>query len=125
MSRPLKITLIAILVVFPPAFLIPALPIFGLLYLWALQDFPPTEAAMAATVYTIPLYIVAVVLFVVWYRRRASRPRGREHSPAPPLQADSVAELDERGRRKRRRQAEAAGDLLLALAFIDADKNRK
>ena len=79
MSRPLKITLIVILVVFPPAFLIPALPIFGLLYLWALtlQNLPPTEAAMAATVYTVPLYLIAVAIFVVWYRRRTPRPRIR------------------------------------------------
>jgi hypothetical protein len=125
MSRPLKITLIVILVVFPPAFLIPALPIFGPIYLWALQDLPPAESAVVATVYTIPLYLIAVALFIVWYRRRASRPRSRLHSPALVLEEHNVAELDERKRRKRHRQAEAVGDLLLTLELIDADKNRR
>jgi hypothetical protein len=126
MSRPLKIALIVILVVFPPALLLPALPIFGLVYLWNIQNLPPAESAMVATVYTIPLYIIATVLFVAWFSRRKERgPRPGAHSPAAPLQYESVAEVEERKRKKRRRKAEEAGDVLLTLAFIDADKKRK
>lgn len=126
MSRPVKILLIIVLVVFPPALLIPALPLFGLIYLWHLQDWPPAEAAMIATVYTIPFYLIAVAVFSVWCsRRRKVTQTDTAHSAPSYPQQKSLSEQDERKQRKRRRQAEAAGDLLVTLAFIDADKNRK
>lgn len=126
MSRPVKILLVVILVMFPPALFVPALPIFGMLYLWALQDLPPEESAMVAGVYTVPIYLVAVIIFAVWYsrRRKAILAQG-PHAAQPPAQMQSISEQDDKKRRKQRRQAEAAGDLLLTLAYIDADKKRK
>jgi TRAP-type uncharacterized transport system fused permease subunit len=111
--------LIILLILFPLPVFIPALPIFGLFYLWTSQTYPMEEAAMAATVFTIPVYIAAIIVFIAW-RKSARAARSSRTTPDY-----SSEEITDRQRRKRRERARAGGDLAIALALLDGDKKGK
>lgn len=96
----------------------------------------PDEAATAAPVLSaFVIYPVLLVLFGIAVRlldaveEHVGKTSG-QYSLRPPAGVDTMhttahSAESERKREKSREQAEAAGDLLLTLAFIDADKKRK
>lgn len=85
-----------------------------------------SQLAVGLIVYP-AMFVLIIILATVAFIKEKRAPKAPSRGPAPPPRAtaDQLTAAERRQREKKRKQAEAAGDLLLTLAFIDADKKRK
>lgn len=83
---------------------------------------------VAAILAVYPALLILIIIFVtasIIMHRRAAKTKMDGSAPLPRAASSQLSAAEGRERERRKRKAEAAGDLLLTLAFIDADKNRK